>query len=141
MSEWQPLTWGDVATLEYGKSLRDYKTASGEVPVYGTNGPIGFTEKALCDKPGVIIGRKGAYRGVHYSERPFFVIDTAFYLKPREGVELDSLFSYYQLLTKLIRDFRGYGRSLGFLVSGLFVPLNFKFYCQLKEHLDLCSVF
>ncbi|WP_374587472.1 restriction endonuclease subunit S [Ideonella dechloratans] len=45
----------------------------------------------------MIIGRKGAYRGVHYSRRPFFVIDTAFYLKPK--VTLDARWAYYQLLT------------------------------------------
>lgn len=96
-SEWKQSAWGDVATLEYGKAIRDYKSASGNYPVYGTNGPIGFHSQALCKTPGVIIGRKGAYRGVHYSSRPFFVIDTAFYLKPKE--ELDMRWAYYALLT------------------------------------------
>ena len=46
----------------------------------------------------MIIGRKGAYRGVHYSPDPFFVIDTAFYLEPK--AELDTRWAYYQLLTQ-----------------------------------------
>ena len=96
-SEWQQSTWGDIATLEYGKAIRDYKNAVGEYPVYGTNGPIGFHSQALCKTPGVVIGRKGAYRGVHYSNQPFFVIDTAFYLNPKE--ELDMRWAYYTLLT------------------------------------------
>jgi type I restriction enzyme S subunit len=45
----------------------------------------------------VIIGRKGAYRGIHYSPEPFFVIDTAFYLEPKQ--ELDLRWAYYCLLT------------------------------------------
>ena len=45
----------------------------------------------------MVIGRKGAYRGIHYSERPFFVIDTAFYLKPK--VEMDVRWAYFALLT------------------------------------------
>lgn len=92
--------WGDIATLEYGKSLRDYRNNRGEFQVFGTNGPIGWHSEALCDRPGVIIGRKGAYRGIHYSEKPFFVIDTAFYLKPKPNVELDMKWAYYELLTK-----------------------------------------
>ncbi|HWV56932.1 MAG TPA: restriction endonuclease subunit S [Longimicrobiales bacterium] len=46
----------------------------------------------------MIIGRKGAYRGVHYSPAPFFVIDTAFYLEPK--VELDLRWAYYELLSR-----------------------------------------
>ena len=45
-----------------------------------------------------IVGRKGAYRGVHYSPDPLFVIDTAFYLKPK--VEMDTRWAYYELLTQ-----------------------------------------
>lgn len=102
-TEWQMLSWGDVATLEYGKSLRDYKESNGDVPVYGTNGLIGYTDEPLCIFPSVIIGRKGAYRGVHYSAKPFFVIDTAFYLKPKNE-NIDLKFAYYHLLTQDINS-------------------------------------
>jgi type I restriction enzyme S subunit len=98
MAEWRDMTWGELATLEYGKSLREYVQTGGKYRVYGTNGPIGWYDTALYGKPGVIIGRKGAYRGVHYSPHPFFVIDTAFYLKPK--VEIDPRWAYYQLLTQ-----------------------------------------
>ena len=94
---WREALWGDLATLEYGKSLRDYNSSDGRHRVYGTNGPIGWHSEPLCHEASVIIGRKGAYRGVHYSPDPFFVIDTAFYLQPK--VELDTRWAYYQLLT------------------------------------------
>ncbi len=32
---WKNTTWGEIATLEYGKSLRDYQSKPGDVPVYG----------------------------------------------------------------------------------------------------------
>ena len=96
--DWKPTTWGELANLEYGKGLTGYENASGDYPVYGTNGKIGWHTEPLFNKAGVIIGRKGAYRGVHYSKTPFFVIDTAFYLKPK--VELDLRWAYYQLLTQ-----------------------------------------
>jgi type I restriction enzyme, S subunit len=100
---WRKIKWGEIATLEYGKSLINYKARKGSFPVYGTNGVIGNTDKPLCVYPSVIIGRKGAYRGVHYSKTPFFVIDTAFYLKPSKA-DLDLKFAYYQLLTQNINE-------------------------------------
>jgi type I restriction enzyme S subunit len=95
--EWMQTTWGNVATLEYGKGIRDYQNANGDFIVYGTNGVIGKHTKALCEFPSVIIGRKGAYRGIHYSSQPFFVIDTAFYLNPK--IQFDTKWAYYCLLT------------------------------------------
>ena len=97
-AEWRELCWGDLATLEYGRALRGHNSRTGPIQVFGTNGPIGWHDIALCSYPSVVIGRKGAYRGVHYSAEPFFVIDTAFYLKPK--VELDTRWAYYQLLTQ-----------------------------------------
>lgn len=96
MSEWRTTTWGAVASLEYGKALRGYQNGSGEVRVYGTNGPVGWTSTRQAEGPGVIIGRKGAYRGVHYSPEDFWVIDTAFYLRPLEPMSLR--WAYYALM-------------------------------------------
>ena len=58
---------GDEISLEYGKAIRGYKDAVGPFRVFGSNGPIGWTDKALANGPGVILGRKGAYRGVQFS--------------------------------------------------------------------------
>jgi len=96
-SDWQETCWGNIATLEYGKGLRSYQKAAGAYRVFGTNGPIGWHDEPLCPFPSVIIGRKGAYRGVHFSPAPFFVIDTAFYLKPK--IDLSVKWAYYELLT------------------------------------------
>jgi type I restriction enzyme S subunit len=96
MAEWRSSTWGEEVTLEYGKALRDYSETAGAVRVYGTNGPIGWTDTPLAPGPGVILGRKGAYRGVHYSPGPFFVIDTAYYVVPK--TEMDMRWLYYAII-------------------------------------------
>lgn len=93
---WESLKWGDISTLEYGKSLCDYKFTVAPYVVYGTNGAIGRHTEFLYPSEGIIIGRKGAYRGIHYSPNPFFVIDTAFYLKPRKPFSMK--WAYYELL-------------------------------------------
>ena len=43
----------------------------------------------------MILGRKGAYRGVQYSPGPFYVIDTAYYVAPK--TELDMRWLYYAI--------------------------------------------
>ena len=96
MNEWRRSTWGEEVLLEYGKRLRDYSDAAGHLRVFGTNGPIGWTDKPLVNGPGVILGRKGAYRGVHYSPDPFFVIDTAYYVVPK--TDLDMRWLYYAII-------------------------------------------
>lgn len=97
MDEWRQTTWGDEITLEYGKAIRGYKDAEGSYRVFGTNGPVGWTNKPLATGPGVILGRKGAYRGVHYSQDPFFVIDTAYYVKPKSP-DLNMRWLYYAII-------------------------------------------
>ena len=96
MNDWRRSTWGEEISLQYGKSLRDYSDAAGHFRVFGTNGPIGWTDKPLVDGPGVILGRKGAYRGVHYSFDPFFVIDTAYYVIPKTDIDMRWL--YYAII-------------------------------------------
>jgi type I restriction enzyme S subunit len=93
--EWRASTWGDEISLEYGKALRGHEVAKGPYRVFGSNGPIGWTAEPLAQGPGVILGRKGAYRGVEFSRDPFFVIDTAYYVVPKS--ELDMRWLYYAI--------------------------------------------
>ena len=93
------MVWGDLLSFEYGKPVKDKASLDGRVPVFGTNGQIGTSHlKPLCPFPSFIVGRKGAYRGVHYSDVPFSVIDTGFYAVPlSEAVNLK--WAYYKFLT------------------------------------------
>ncbi len=92
---WRSTTWGAVVSLAYGKALSGYNDSHGDVPVFGTNGRIGWTDVPLCNHPGIVIGRKGAYRGVHYCNRPFHAIDTAFFVEPRTPTALR--WAYYEM--------------------------------------------
>ena len=93
--EWRASTWGEEISLEYGKALRDYDKANGKYRVFGSNGPIGWTDKPLASGPGVILGRKGAYRGIEFSRAPFFVIDTAYFVVPK--TQYDMRWLYYAI--------------------------------------------
>jgi len=97
---WRASTWGEEISLEYGRALRGDDEATGPYRVFGTNGPIGWTSEPLAQGPGVILGRKGAYRGVQYSREPFFVIDTAYYVVPKRDLDMRWLYyaiKYYRL--------------------------------------------
>ncbi len=94
MSAWKEYKIGDILLLEYGKSLMNYQEGIGLYDVFGTNGKIGKTDRYLYNKPSIIIGRKGAYREVHFANNPFFVIDTAFYTR-NKFEWLDTSFLYY----------------------------------------------
>jgi type I restriction enzyme, S subunit len=92
-NDWRPSNWGDEVTLEYGKAIRGYSQTHGKYRVFGSNGPIGWTSDALTQGPGVVLGRKGAYRGVEFCREPFWVIDTAYYVVPK--TDLDMRWLYY----------------------------------------------
>lgn len=91
---WSLARASDVFELRYGKALVASSRRSGEVPVFGTNGQTGWHDEALFPGPGVVVGRKGAgHLGVEWSEEPFWVIDTAYSLRPK--VDVDLRFAYY----------------------------------------------
>src|SRR5438128_940390 len=95
VNDWCPSKWGEEISLEYGKALRGHDERQGPYRVFGSNGPIGCTSEPLVAGPGVVLGRKGAYRGVRYSPDPFFVIDTAYYVVPKS--DLDMRWLYYAI--------------------------------------------
>lgn len=99
-NDWRVSTWGEEISLEYGKRLQGYKDGVGDYVVFGSNGPVGHTTKPLAPGPGVILGRKGVNRGVEFSKKPFFVIDTAYYVKPKSKLNMRWIYfaiKYYNL--------------------------------------------
>src|SRR5690606_38528524 len=94
-SEWRKTTWGEEISLEYGKAIRGYSKTQGKFRVFGSNGAIGWTDSILTNGPGVVLGRKGAYRGVRFWREPFWVIDTAYYVVPKAN--LDMRWLYYAM--------------------------------------------
>lgn len=95
--EWINTTVGEYCPFIYGKSLPQTKREKGDIPVYGSNGIVDFHNKFCVTPYGIIIGRKGSVGAVHLSEKPFWVIDTAFYAIKDDLDELR--FSYYLLKT------------------------------------------
>lgn len=80
-----PETWrhehlGALIEAKYGKGLPQSKRKGGEVPVYGSNGIVGWHDNAVTSGPTIIIGRKGSSGEVNFSEVPCWPIDTTYYI-------------------------------------------------------------
>lgn len=92
-SGWRIARLGDVATLKYGKALPAKRRCPGPVAVVSSAGVIDEHDEALVDAPGVVLGRKGNVGSVWWLDRPFFPIDTTYYVET--GLPLGLL--YWQL--------------------------------------------
>ena len=82
---WEVKVLGDLVELAYGKALRAVDREEGSVPVYGSNGQVGWHDKKLVVGPGIIVGRKGNPGVVTWAHGDFFPIDTTFYVVPRNA--------------------------------------------------------
>ena len=95
-SEWTQTTVGSFCPFSYGKGLPEKKRIpNGRFIVYGSNGPVGTHDQPLVNEPGIVIGRKGTVGAVHFASKPFWPIDTTYYVLSASGRHLK--YTYYLL--------------------------------------------
>lgn len=95
--EWKLIPLYQIIDLAYGEGLSDENRVAGNIPVFGSNGIVGYHNHAIVKGPAIIVGRKGSAGEVTWSEVDCFPIDTTFYVQPlREN--LDFRWLYYQLV-------------------------------------------
>ena len=82
---WEVKALGELVELAYGKALKAADRRDGPIPVYGSNGQIGWHDKRLVSGPGIVVGRKGNPGVVTWTHGDFFPIDTTFYVVPRDA--------------------------------------------------------
>lgn len=102
---WKVQTIGEVLEFAYGKALKEDARQPGSIPVYGSNGRIGWHNEALVESPSVVVGRKGNAGTVIWSPTSFFPIDTTFYVVPKGSIK--SL--YYLLYALRLQDLPSLG--------------------------------
>lgn len=95
MNEWKECSLGDVLTLQRGHDLPKTKMIAGNVPVAGSNGAIGYHNKATTKAPGVTIGRSGNVGNAYLYREDFWAHNTTLYVKDFKGN--DEIFVYYFL--------------------------------------------
>lgn len=95
---WEWVRIGKVFSLEYGSSLPEKERLLGSIPVYGSNGIVGFHTSALVTEPSLIVGRKGSVGAINISMVPFWPIDTSYFVTPPNGIELNFAFHLFKSL-------------------------------------------
>ncbi|EMJ4935822.1 TPA: restriction endonuclease subunit S [Pseudomonas aeruginosa] len=94
-SGWKVGKVEDLMELPYGKALKATDRVDGQVPVYGSGGITGCHNESLVNGPSVIVGRKGTVGSLYWEDRPFFPIDTVFYVRTDNPLT----YCYYLLQT------------------------------------------
>ena len=83
---WEVKALGELVELAYGKALKAEDRKNGTIPVYGSNGQVGWHTKELVAGPGIVVGRKGNPGVVTWAHSDFFPIDTTFYVLPGDAI-------------------------------------------------------
>ncbi len=83
-----PCEWGlkrlkTICSFIYGDSLASQDRVEGDIPVYGSNGIVGFHDRAITENPCIVIGRKGSFGKINYSLEKCFPIDTTYFIDKR----------------------------------------------------------
>lgn len=124
---WGVETLGNVIDLAYGEPLKEENRQGGSIPVYGSNGQIGWHDERLVEGPGIIVGRKGNPGIIHWSAMDFFPIDTTFYVVPKKS-DFSLYYLYHELqhqdLPSLGADSAvpGLNRNMAYLSSVIIPP-------------------
>ena len=96
-----PAHWGvrrlkQVCRFNYGDSLLSDSRVGDRYAVYGSNGPVGTHKSSNTHAPCVVIGRKGSFGKVNFSDNPVFAIDTTFFVDDR-STKADLKWLFYAL--------------------------------------------
>lgn len=106
--DWEVKKLGDALKVRHGRSQKEVEHPTGEYPILATGGQIGTATKFLCEKPSVLIGRKGTIDVPRFMDKPFWSVDTLFYTDVHEGYDAKFLFYVFQMV-----DWMSYNEASG----------------------------
>ncbi len=90
---WTEVALGDICEFRYGKSLPAAKRSGFGHPVFGSNGQVGAHSTTVTEAPAIVIGRKGSFGEVHWSDQQCWPIDTTYFVDAAAtGADLRWLF-------------------------------------------------
>lgn len=96
--EWKEVRLGEISKIRHGKDQKKIECQNGMYPILGTGGEIGRTNDYLCNKPSVLIGRKGTIDKPQYMDTPFWTVDTLFYTDIKDYINAKWLFYKYCMI-------------------------------------------
>ena len=93
---WEIKKLGEVCDIINGRNQKLVECTDGKYPIYGSGGIMGYASQFLCKEGTTIIGRKGTINKPIYVEEPFWNVDTAFGLQPKDTLN-SKLLHYFCL--------------------------------------------
>lgn len=96
---WRKAKVGSILDFQYGKGLKASERADeGPVPVFGSNGIVGFTDEPLTVRPSIIIGRKGSAGALNLCDGPSWTTDVAYFVDTPSFIEIRFLLNALKAL-------------------------------------------
>ena len=96
---WLVAPVGSLLEFQYGKGMKaSERLAEGPVPVFGSNGIVGYCETPLTETPSIIIGRKGSAGALNLCEGPSWTTDVAYFVEAPDYFDLRYLLIGLQTL-------------------------------------------
>lgn len=142
---WLRAKVGGVLDLQYGKGLKANERADqGAIPVFGSNGIVGFTGEPLSTRPSIIIGRKGSAGALNLCDGPSWTTDVAYFVEAPSAFDLRYL---HIALSALSLDELGKGVKPGLSRSDAYaqilsippLPEQHRIVAKVDELMALCD--
>ncbi len=136
---------GEIIKMKYGDGLTKAQCKpDGKIPVYGSNGIVGYYDKFLTNKRTIIIGRKGSAGALNVCKVPSWTTDVSYYIEESSFINFD--FEFY-LLKSLQLENLGKGIKPGVnrnAAYNLLIPLpplpeQNRIVKKLEELMKLCD--
>ncbi len=105
---WKATTVGQILDFKYGKGKKaSERLETGPVPVFGSNGVVGYTDETLSMQAAIIIGRKGSAGALNICDGPSWTTDVAYYVEPPKQFQIQ-----YLMLTLKALDLDALGKGV-----------------------------
>ena len=96
---WLVAPVASLLQFQYGKGMKaSERLDEGPVPVFGSNGLVGYCETPLTEAPSIIVGRKGSAGALNLCDGPSWTTDVAYFVEAPHYFDLRYLLLGLQML-------------------------------------------
>ncbi len=96
---WLVAPVASLLQFRYGKGKKaSERLDEGPVPVFGSNGLVGYCETPLTEAPSIIVGRKGSAGALNLCDGPSWTTDVAYFVEAPHYFDLRYLLIGLQML-------------------------------------------
>ena len=86
---WLVAPVGLLLEFQYGKGKKaSERLDEGPVPVFGSNGIVGYCETPLTEEPSIVVGRKGSAGALNLCDGPSWTTDVAYFVEAPDYLDL-----------------------------------------------------